>query len=508
MPDLSKTKLLAFRQCPRRLWLDTHRRDLLIEDAGTKARFAAGNRLGELARNLYDPQGTGTLLNPFAEGFATAIKRTSALLCAARPIFEAGFRAAGGLAFADVMLPVARKGTASWRMVEVKSSASVKDHHLDDAAVQACVARASGVKLTSVSIAHIDSSWVYPGAGNYAGLLVERDVTEQAFGRDAEVRRWIAGASDVVSKKSEPVGPTGKHCNEPQACGYIAYCRGSEPVAQFPITWLPRITSKALKQFIIDAETTDLREIPDELLNESQLRVKEVTLSNRTFFDAEGADIALGPQSWPAYFIDFETARFTIPIWPGTRPFQQVPYQFSLHRLSSVGKLDHVEYLELSGADPLRPFAEALVVQCGTQGPVYVYNAGFEAARINELAAQFVDLEPALLAIGKRIVDLLPVARSHYYHPSQAGSWSIKKVLPAVAPDLSYNALEGIADGGQAMAAFEEAIAPDSTAERREEIGRQLHAYCYLDTYAMVRLWLFFTGREPAFVEPPAAQLH
>lgn len=134
-------------------------------------------------------------------------------------------------------------------------------------------------------------------------------------------------------------------------------------------------------------------------------------------------------------------------------------------------------------------------MQCGKSGSVFVYNAGFETARIRELAKRFADLSDELLAINVRIVDLLPVARDHYYHPSQHGSWSIKKVLPAIAPDLSYQNLDGVQDGGMAMDAFDEAIAQETTEERKEIIRKQLLKYCELDTYAMVRLWEFFSGQ-------------
>ncbi|MET0983742.1 MAG: DUF2779 domain-containing protein, partial [Telluria sp.] len=184
------------------------------------------------------------------------------------------------------------------------------------------------------------------------------------------------------------------------------------------------------------------------------------------------------------------------PIWAGTRPFQMIPFQFSVHRLDEAGKLEHRDFLDLSGDDPSRRFAEALVDACQGQGPVFVYNAGFETARIAELAARFADLAPALLAINERVVDLLPVARQRYYHPGQQGSWSIKQVLPAIAPDLRYDRLEGVQDGGAAMHAFLEAIAPATDPARKRQIERQLLDYCHLDTLAMVRLWEFFCGKE------------
>lgn len=183
-----------------------------------------------------------------------------------------------------------------------------------------------------------------------------------------------------------------------------------------------------------------------------------------------------------------------MPIWKGTRPYQQLPFQFSLHIVSPNGETEHWEFLDISGGDPGEAFARALIDHCRTEGPVFVYNAGFENGIMRGLAERFPDLSPALMAIVDRVVDLLPIARNRYYHPAQHGSWSIKAVLPAVCPDLTYAALEGVKDGQAAQGAFLEAMAPGTTQERRQEIENQLLEYCKLDTLAMVRLWEFFKG--------------
>jgi len=496
MRTLSKSKLLAFRQCPRRLWLEIHRPDLRKESASSQASFDVGHQVGDIARRLYDAGGNGQLIDPQAEGFDAAFSRSMELLGSSQPIFEAGFKAAGALAFADVLLPVGKGSKRSWRMVEVKSSTSVQDYHRDDLAVQAFVAKRAGLRLSAIALAHIDSNWVYPGGNDYQGLLVEEDLTDEAFGREDEVSTWIADAQAIARKRTEPAIVTGRHCTEPYECGFIGYCQSLEPQAEFPVKWLPRVQTRALKALIEDDAITDLRHVPDGLLNERQRRVKTHTLSGETYFDAENAAADLVAHKLPAYFLDFETIQFAVPIWKGTRPYQQVPFQFSLHRLSRTGKLGHQSFLDLSGADPSRAFAESLIAACGTTGPVFVYNAGFETARIKELGERFPRLKQSLLAINERVVDLLRVAEQRFYHPSQQGSWSIKKVLPAVAPDLRHDALDGVQDGGMAMTAFLEAIAPATGEARQAELREQLLKYCGLDTYAMVRLWQFFAGRQ------------
>ncbi len=491
---LSKSKLLAYRQCPKRLWLEVHRPELREDSAATQASFMLGHEVGERARALYDPRGVGELLDPHAEGFDQAVARTQQLLARRQPIFEAAFRTENALALADVMLPSTRNGKRDWRMIEVKSSTEVKDYHLDDVAVQSFVSRSAGVVLTGIALAHIDSSWVYPGAGDYTGLLRENDLTSEAFDRHDEVCGWVAAAHKIVARRREPAEQTGEQCLDPYECGFLPYCQSQEPQAQHPVHWLPRRGAK-LKAHIAQHGLVEIRDVPDHLLNDTQRRVKAVTLSGKPYFDRAAAARELAHRRRPAYFLDFETVLFAVPIWKGTRPYQQIPFQFSVHRLSARGKLTERSFLDLSGGDPSRPFAEALIQACGEHDdPIFVYNAAFEKTRIRELAERFPRLAKPLRRIIERIVDLLPIARAHYYHPSQEGSWSIKAVLPAVCPDLSYDDLVGVQDGGMAMQAYRECIAADTTSARKAEIKQQLLAYCRMDTYAMVRLWSVFSN--------------
>lgn len=494
MRTLSKSRLIAFRQCQKKLWLSIHQPKQQVVSAAMQANFDTGNRVGDMARKLYDPEGNGQLIDPKGEGYDAAIARSTELLKLSQPIFEAGFTAEGVIAFADVMLPVGKGKKKAWRMIEVKSSTSIKEYYRDDIAIQAFLAHSNGVPLASIALAHIDNTCVYPGKEDYQGLLVEHDLTEEAISREGEVRGWIAGAHKVARKRTEPKIVTGRHCDQPNECGFLAYCQSQEPQTKYPVSWLPNLQSKALKSHIENNGVTDMRKVPDELLNDRQLRVKKHTLAKKVFFDAGNAAADLAVHKLPAYFIDFETIQFAVPIWKGTHPYQNIPFQFSAHRLSRTGKLEPQSFIDLSGKDPSKAFAEQLIAACGERGPVFVYNAGFETARITELAGRIPRLKSALLAINSRIVDLLPIARQHYYHPSQQGIWSIKKVLPTIAPDLGYEALDGVQDGQMAMNAYLKAISPDTTTVRKAEIKQQLIEYCNLDTYAMVRLWQFFTG--------------
>lgn len=487
---------MAFRQCPKRLWLEVHRPDLREESAESQARFQTGIQLGDIARRLYDPEGKGVAIDVDTEDFEAAFARTAELLIDFRqPVFEGGFKAHGALAFADVMLPEFENGQVVWRMIEVKSAATVKDYHRDDIAINAFVAQFAGVKLKSAVLAHIDSSWVYPGEQDYRGLLIENDLTTETFARSEEVKGWIAEAQRIADQASEPEIAMGAHCYDPFECGFCNYCKRDIVLPEYPLDWLPRL-SPAKRAQLAEQGVDDLRRVPDALLNEAQLMVKNHTLAGTVFFDAAGAASDLAPFGFPAYFLDFESIQLAIPIWRGTRPYQQITFQFSLHTVAESGQLSHTAFLDLSGGDPSEPFAKALIAACGVNGPIFVYNAAFEMTRIRELADRYPEMAEPLLALNKRMVDLLPVARNRYYNPSQQGSWSIKSVLPAAVPELSYAELEGVQDGGAAMQVYFEAIQASTSEARKSEIEGQLLAYCHLDTLAMVRLWEVFSGRK------------
>ena len=501
MRNLSKSKIIAYRQCPKRLWLEIHKAELR-DDSASAMVFQIGNQVGDMARSLYDLDGKGEFIDIHSLGHEQALARSAVLLEMGEiPIFEAGIAAGGALAYADVMLPDPQDGVIAWKMIEVKSSTSVKDYQRDDIAVQAHIAATAGVRLSSVSLAHIDSAFVYPGDGDYQGLLKETNLTAEASSRSDEVKAWIDGAQAVAALTKEPEFATGPHCNSPFACGFANYCNRDKISPEFPLSSLPRLHSTRRTQ-IEAAGHEDLRDVPDEFLGAIQNRVKQCSITGETYFDAAGAAADLVPHGFPAYFLDFETAMFAVPIWQGTRPYQQLPFQFSLHILAETGDLQHNGFLDLSGADPSQACAQSLVNLCGETGPIFAYNADFECRVMHELAARFPEFAPALKAIITRVVDLLPIARNRYYHPSQHGSWSLKAVLPAAIPELSYSQLDGIQDGGMAVSAFMEAIAPATSAERTTELQKQLHSYCQLDTLAMVRLWHFFRGDDSSLLSP------
>ena len=483
MIRLSKSKLIAFRQCPKRLWLEVHRAELRIFDDSAQSRFDAGYQIGALAQTQYPD---GVMIAP-DNNLTAALRQTRQLLATSprKPLFEATFQAAGLLVRADLLVPT----KTGWHMVEVKSSTSVKDYHLEDAAIQSWVAVKAGQPLANTSLQVVDSKWIYPGGHDYSGLLKLESVDDSIAPLQTEVPKWLAGAQ-AVANAAEPVVKMGRQCTDPFACAFQTYCESLAAPVQFPIAWLPNLHHAKRGRYEA-AGYLDLREIPIDDLSDKQRKVLHATINNEIYF----APLSPAERKFLAgtrYYLDFETISFTIPIWAGTRPYQQIPFQWSCHIEQPDGSLGHEMFLDLTGNDPARGFAESLIATLGERGPIVVYNQAFEKGIMNSLTERFPDLATGLQQIIARVVDLLPLAVAHYYHPSMQGSWSIKAVLPAIAPELDYADLVHVADGLGAQTAYREVISPGTSTDRKTQLEHALREYCTRDTFAMVKILHYF----------------
>ncbi|MDG2515920.1 DUF2779 domain-containing protein [Sphingobium yanoikuyae] len=475
---LSKSKITYFEQCPKRLWLSVHRADLAEIDEGAEARFATGHEVGAAACSLLP----GGIMVEAEPDLSTALATTKALLEGGHqdPIFEATFQHDGVLVRVDILEP---NGIGGWHMAEVKSSTKPKDYHVNDLATQVWVAREAGVSIDSAAIRHLDGDFVLASDGSLEGLFSDSDLTSNIKDR-VETRAEVVAAARETLAGTEPDILPGSHCNGLQ-CNFATYCEEALPPGpEWPVTVLPYGGGNHwLKKGIANLLDVD----PAMLTNPTHQRVYQATVTGEPNHDVEGARFAMADWSFPRTWLDFETIAFAIPRWIGTRPYQQVPFQFSAHIEAEDGNLQHHEFLSLDGMDPRRACAEALVTMIPNSGAVVTYNEKFEKARLRELSEFFPDLADDLNSIIDRVVDLLPVTRANWYHRDQRGSWSIKAVLPTIAPDLDYSQLE-VKDGGNAQAAYLEAISPDTTDDRRTALDKALRAYCERDTQAMIVL--------------------
>lgn len=480
---LSKSRVLSGLQCEKRLWLETHRRELMEVSSSSTRAFALGHALGDIARTVL---GSGRLIG-HVDHIGLAMRETAAALAAETLLFEPAFSADGVVARADGL----RKMRGGWHLIEVKSSTAVKDYHLQDCALQAWVLSSAGTPVKKVTLAHIDKDFVYPGEGRYDGLLRHVDVTGAVDQLDPYVPRWIAYLRQILAGP-EPKVASGAHCSTPYDCPFVGYCHAQEPAPpEHPVTLLPR-AGKLAERLAADG-MTDLRQVPEAALtNELHRRIRRAHLSGKPVLEPGAASI-LKKLGWPRYYLDFETIALSVPLWAGTSPYQQIPFQWSCHIQQRDGSLSHTEYLDASGVSPIEDFAASLLAALGNAGPILVYNQSFEASRVRELAQMLPKRAEALLALNERMVDLLPITRAHYYHPDMRGSFSIKAVLPTIASDLDYGNLDEVRDGGKAQDAWAEIVNPRTPGDRKEVLRRALLAYCKRDTLAMVRLVQFFS---------------
>jgi hypothetical protein len=369
-------------------------------------------------------------------------------------------------------------------MVEVKSSTKTKDYHLEDAAIQTWVAREAGLPLVATSLQVIDSTWTYPGGNRYSGLLKMDHIDDRIAPLMGEVPKWLGEARRLVAS-GKPDIATGSQCEDPYPCAFYPHCSAGTAEVEMPIRWIRRIGKKAVK--FAEQGIEDIRQVDLSLLSEKQRHIASLYIGGKVVkkpLSTHDRKRLAGTR----YYLDFESVQFAIPPWAGTRPYQQMCFQWSCDVEAPGKKIEHHEFLDLTGEDPSRRVAESLIKVLGRKGPILVYDQRFENGRLRELAARFPDLAPALQAIIERVVDLLPLTVAHYFHPKLEGSWSIKNVLRTIRPDRAHDLLEEIAEGGAASEGYLEATDPNTTVERKEQVRRQLLEYCGRDTEAMIHV--------------------
>lgn len=502
MTGLSKSRITAYEQCPRRLWLEVHQRELAQIDEAAQARFAAGDAIGaEACRQV-----PGGIMIRADHGLAAAIDATRDAIAEdqERPIFEATFVHEGVLIRADILQFVPDRG---WYLTEVKSAGSVKAYHLGDLATQAWVLEGNGLALADARLAHVDTGFRLRAADDYHGLFRHASVLELIRPIMATRGDLVAEIQQVVTGDEPEIAP-GDHCSAPFTCAFTQHCSVGLPAGpEWPVTVLPGGAGRKWLERGID----NLFDLPREkLISAVHQRVYDATVTGEPWHDIKRARRVIADWAFPRTWLDFETIGFVMPRWVGTGPYGAVPFQFSAQIEQADGQYAERTFLDLSGGDPRRACAEALL-QLPAIGAVIAYNAGFERNCIKGLADACPDLAEELMAIADRLVDLLPVTRAHWYHRDQRGSWSIKAVLPTVAPELDYSQL-AVGNGMAAQEAYLEAVHPNCCPARKAAIERDLRIYCARDTEAMIVLARHLAGHElddsyhEAILDNPAAE--
>jgi hypothetical protein len=480
---LSKSRIISHQQCPKRLWLQVNKKEEAEENQAAAQMMAAGTYAGEIAQQMFPD---GVIVDP--ANIPKALDDTKRLLEERLPIFEAALQFDGVLVFVDILVPE----DDGFHLIEVKSSTKVKEYHVADTAIQTWVALQSGIHITRSSVACIDNTFVYPGGGDYEGLFYLTDVTEDIVPLIGGVSGWVTEARTTL-QGDEPKISIGEQCSKPFSCPFVSYCTPPcKEQPEHPVSDLPN--ARKLTAELLEQGYEDLLTVPADLLvSDIHKRIHQTVVSGKTYVSNEVADI-VSAIKYPRYYLDFETIQHAVPIWADTKPYQQVPFQWSCHIESAPGELEHREFLAYGHDDPRYEFARSLVDILGMNGAIVAYNAGFEKRVLRDLADFLPEFSADLIRAKEMTIDLLPITRTHYYHSAMHGSWSIKYVLPTIAPELAYDEMD-VADGVMAQQAFKELMGNALSDQEIEAKRQALLHYCQQDTYAMVKIVHYFQSK-------------
>lgn len=487
----SKSKYCGLWQCPKIAWLKKYKPDEFVFDDALKSRMENGNEVGDLAMGLF---GEYTEVTAYKENgeidIALMIQKTKECMQNGTPVIcEASFEYNGLYCAVDIL----KKVDGGYEIYEVKSSTHEDSYiYIVDISYQKYVLEKCGVTITKTYVVNINSEYIFDGTLNLNEFFKITDVTKLVNDEQTKVEAQIEKAEELLSSETEPPIDISESCQNPYKCGFWQYCTKHLPNPSVFDLYRTNFSKKLdyYKQGIISFE--DLERTGWFLGHNQDKQIKFALHNYEPYIDKKGIKSFLDKLTYPLYFLDFETMQPVIPKFAGTKPYQQIPFQYSLHIIKyEGGPLIHKEFLAKSGEDPRRAIAESLCENIPIGACVIAYNMSFEKGRITELSDTFPDLYRHLRGITLNMQDLIePFRNGYYYQKEIGGSFSIKSVLPAMFPndpDLDYHNLKGVHNGGEAMSLFPKI--KDLPKEEQQVARHNLLKYCELDTLAMVKIW-------------------
>ena len=476
---LTKSKYINGLQCPRLLWISVNAKDRLPEvDEAKQKLFDEGHIVGEFAKKLF-LEG----IDIEDEDFSKNLEETKKLLKENKPLFEPAFLVDRIYSRADILEPT----KDGWNIVEVKSSTEVKDVNIQDVAFQKYVYEKAGMKINKCFLLHINNQYVRQGEINPSELFVKEDISINVAEEIKLVPERVKEMLGIIDSK-EPIIKISDSCSKPYECPLKEECWSFLP-KENSVFDLYRGGKKSWELF--EKRILAIKDIPDsfELGDKQQIQLK-CEKTGKVHINEKKIKEFLDKLKYPLYFLDFETYQTAIPLYNRLKPYQQIPFQFSVHKIDSKGKKTHYSFISSGKKDPRKKFINAIKRKLGTKGSVIVYNQVFEQSRLKEIG-EFFPLEKEVVGkIIKRMNDLLiPFRNFDYYDRKQEGSASIKYVLPAMT-NMTYKGME-IANGGQASIRYAYITHGDikGNKAKKEEIKKvreDLKKYCGLDTEAMI----------------------
>ena len=479
---LSKSSFIKGLQCEKHLYLYKYHYDEMDKlSEMQKAIFKRGSNVGVLAQRLCPGGVVAAQGDP--PNYDAALKRTKELINGdAQVIYEAAFMFNEVLSIADIV--VIEKG--GMKVYEVKSSTSISETYLNDAALQYYVISSLGIRVKDFSIIYINNQYVRNGDLNLQELFITESVLELILPLQKSVKQNVDRFKKLLLRKKMPDIDIGEHCHNPYTCGFYDYCRKHIPedsIFDFSGMHLSK------KYELYSNGIINLKDVPEDYpLNKNNEIQLDVFRSGKPLIDNKAIKSFLSDLNYPLYFMDFETFQPAVPLFDNSKPYQQIPFQYSVFlKRNKNNEAEHFEFLAESGSDPRKKFIESLLRVIKGKGDVLVYNKTFEITRLNEIARDFPEYADEIEKLISRIKDLMiPFQKKYYYAPEMKGSYSIKVVLPALVPELSYDDLD-INEGGLASIGYE-SLQTETDLMVIAEIKKQLLEYCKLDTLGMVKI--------------------
>lgn len=474
---LTKSKYLVGLQCSRYLWVMLNEPDRVPRpDTSTQHRFDEGHLIGEWAKKLF-PDG----IDIPADNFTNNLRQTEELLKKRKPLFEAGFMVDNTFSRIDILKPV---NSDEWDIIEVKSSTGVKPVNIQDVSFQRYCCEKYGLKIRECFLMHINNEYIRQSEIDPEGLFTITEITAEVDRATNGIQQRIDNMfSTIIADKCLDV-TIGEQCKSPYECPLKDECWNFLPENSVFDLYGDR-NKKSLTLFGQGIHA--IKDIPDDFtLSGKQEIQKDCETTGKPHIEKKVIRQFLNTLEYPQYYLDFETFSGAIPLFDGTRPYQQIPFQYSLHVVEKENATaKHYSFLADGTNDTRHEFLSSLKKVMGDNGSIVVYNQGFEKGVLNKLATVFPEYDEWVEGLNDRIIDLLAPFRSfHYYHPRQKGSASIKSVLP-VLTGTSYDHLD-ISDGMDASLAFLDIITNNAPEEERIKIRKDLEKYCALDTEGMI----------------------
>lgn len=475
---ISKSLFLRGLQCYKSLYLQKYHPELRSEVSDTQeALFERGKEVGYLAHKLF-PGGVEIPHQNLSPKEQLALTKLE-IEKGTKILYEGAFSRDGAFARVDIL----NLGGDDWEIYEVKSSTSVKEPNIDDVSLQYYILEGTGISISKTCIVYINNEYVREGEIEVSKLFAIQDMTETVKEKQKFIKDEVKKQRQVLSGETPEID-IGKHCSNPYECDFQEYCW-----RDIPEDSVFELAGRGIDKFEFYRKgIIHLKDVSQDSLSDYQRMQLEGTLEKKNFIKRENVEKFLGSLWYPLYFLDFETFDTPLPPFDGTRPYQKIPFQYSLHYLAKEdAQLKHFEYLAKPNTDPRYELVEKLLSEIPSSACVLVYNSSFEKGILENLSGWFPHLKDKIQNISNNIVDLmLPFKERDVYFHEMDGSYSMKAVLPTLVPELTYDEME-IKEGGEASRAYFAMCQTDDSQEI-EKIRKALLEYCKLDSLGMMRI--------------------